>query len=66
MIDRASARNNRYVLAAWLIRVAQMLERGTNTKTVAKKLRAMAAQVRPAATPATARNRAAQSGVRRE
>lgn len=47
MIDRASARNNRYVLAAWLISMAQMLERGANTETVAKKLRAMAETIRP-------------------
>ena len=47
MIDKASARNNRYILAAWLIRMAQMLERGANTETVAKKLRAKADAIRP-------------------
>ena len=60
MIDRVNARNNRYVMAAWLVRMAQQLERGADSRLVAKKLRAMADNVRPAAIPATARNRAAQ------
>lgn len=46
-IDKPTARNNRYILAAWLIRMAQALERGANTGNVAKKLRAKADQIRP-------------------